>query len=145
MVCICLKCDIVYNFNINFYFILKHYTHCFVLIHSIWLQFNLSPTFPGISGWLKVDLGKMRKITKIGVQAGSSSSWVTGYHLYYSHDGKVWNGFKDAGATSWKVRFLQQYIFFISLFWNIFVLFVNWKYKVTLLQYVMWFKYVLVE
>lgn len=55
-----------------------------------------------IGSWLQVDLGKLTMITHIGVQSGSWWSSISGYHLFYSSDNLTWDGFKDAGASSWK-------------------------------------------
>ena len=34
---------------------------------------------------------------------GSYWNWVTGYHLYYSDDDKIYQPFKESGAKTWKV------------------------------------------
>ena len=79
-----------------------YYNHKIVAIIFVWIFFS------GIGGWLKVDLGKTKKITAISVQSGSYWNWVTGYHLYYSDDGKNWKGFKDVGADKWTVCYKIQ-------------------------------------
>ena len=59
--------------------------------------------------WIKVDLRRYTKVTRVATQGGRSrnygvSGWVTNFKILYSLDGVLWQMYKEPGNSNASVK-----------------------------------------
>ena len=59
--------------------------------------------------WIKVDLRRYTKVTRVATQGGRSTNygvrgWVTNFKILYSLDGVLWQMYKEPGNSNASVK-----------------------------------------